>query len=111
MKGYKGQIFVMSILILSSVMVVGMLLITAFARDIRQATESSESVRAFYAADSGIEWELYKTFVNEKASGPSIEGANISTKNLLINGGTEEKSIKSIGICGKVKRGMEMYFE
>lgn len=88
-----------------------MLLITAFARDIRQATQSGDSVKAFYAADSGVEWELYRTFLNEAAGKPTIKGATISTQNLLMEPGSVEKSIKAIGSFGKVKRGMEIYFE
>lgn len=111
MKRFKGQIFIMSIVVLSSVMMVGLLLITAFTKGLRQANQSTDSLKAFYAADSGLEWELYKTFVNENVNKPTIERATIDTFNSFLSPSARFNSIKAVGEYGEVRRGLELYFE
>ncbi len=65
-KKSKGQVFLLSILLLSAVLVMGMTLIIISTRDLKLAYQSSESTKALYAADSEMERLLYWTLVLEK---------------------------------------------
>jgi hypothetical protein len=116
MKKPKGQIFLMSILILSVVLTAGMVLMAIFIKDLKQSTETSASAKAFYAADSAMEWQLYKTFVNPDAPSPLQpfeNGASCCSIGLVkntYNEATGSRSIQTIGVVGNVRRGIEVNF-
>lgn len=61
----KGQVFLLSIMLLAAVSVMGVILITVFTQDLKLAYESSESTKALYAADSDMERLLYWELVEE----------------------------------------------
>jgi hypothetical protein len=104
----KGQIFLMSLLILSAVLILGLTLIIIFTRDLRQAIETPESIKAFYAADSAMEWQLYNTFNDPDVSSPQMRNrTSYEFKNEYEANG----SIKTIGISKNVRRGIEVYFK
>ena len=100
----------MSILILSVVLTAGMVLMAIFIRDLKQSTETSTSVKAFYAADSAMEWQLYNTFNDPKVyepTGPSMtNNTSFEWKNYYETTGT----IQTIGIAGNTRRGIEINF-
>jgi len=76
-KKFKGQVFLLSILLLSSILVMGITLIIISTRDLKLAYQSSESTKALYAADSEMERLLYWTLVMEKkGSEPVVEMKN-----------------------------------
>ena len=107
MKKLKGQIFLMSILILSVVLTAGMVLMAIFVRDLKQSTETSASVKAFYAADSAMEWQLYNTLSGSTAVSPVMtNGTSFDYKNDYSVTG----KIQTIGIAGNVRRGIEANF-
>lgn len=116
MKKSKGQIFLMSILILSVVLTAGMVLMAIFIKDLKQSTETSTSVKAFYAADSAMEWQLYKTFVDSSVSSPLQpfeNGASCCSNDLVnntYNEATGSGNIQTIGVAGNVRRGIEINF-
>lgn len=116
MKKPKGQIFLMSILILSVVLTAGMVLMAIFIRDLKQSTETSASVKAFYAADSAMEWQLYQTFVDSNVASPVQpfeNGASCCSLDLVkntYNKNTGEGNIQTIGIAGNTRRGIEINF-
>ncbi len=58
----KGQTFLITVLILSSVVLVSLNWGTISVLKMRGATGASDSVKAFYAADSGIECYLFNLF-------------------------------------------------
>ena len=66
----KGQIFLMSVLILSAVIAMGILLIGTYTRDLRLAYQTGQSGKAFYASDAAMEWQMYKVFAENEISGP-----------------------------------------
>lgn len=66
----KGQIFLMSVLILSAVIAMGILLIGTYTRDLRLAYQTGQSGKAFYASDAAMEWQMYKVFAETEISGP-----------------------------------------
>jgi hypothetical protein len=124
MKKPKGQIFLMSILILSVVLTAGMVLIAIFIRDLKQSTETSASVKAFYAADSAMEWQLYNTFNDPDlysselySSHLSDSGFSLSQQIMTNETHFEWKNdyeitgmIQTIGITGNTRRGIEINF-
>jgi len=72
---------------------------------IRQASDVTNSTKAIFAADSGVEWELYRMFVNPAYQKPEMSnGATIST---TVNG---TSSIISVGSSQKASRAFEITF-
>lgn len=106
MKKPKGQIFLMSILILSVVLTAGMVLMAIFIRDLKQSTETSTSVKAFYAADSAMEWQLYNSFNPDLSQPTMTNDTSFGWKNYYETTGT----IQTIGIAGNTRRGIEINF-
>ena len=108
-KRNKGQIFLMSLLLLSAVLILALILLSTFTRDLRQAIETPESIKAFYAADACMEWQLYNTFnspdIDEK---PTMKNDTYCEyQNTFETNGM----IKTVGISKKIKRGIEIRFE
>jgi len=103
----KGQIFLMSILVLSVVLIAGLLLMTIFTKDLRRALETSHSVEAFYAADSAMEWQLYNTLRGSIISGPSMTN---NTSFDCQNNYSTLGNIQCIGIASNIRRGIEVNF-
>ena len=67
----KGQVMLITVLVLSGTIlgataIAGLLMLY----QIRQSTDIVNSTKAIYAADSGIEWQLYKFF---KAPDPDAQ--------------------------------------
>jgi hypothetical protein len=124
MKKLKGQIFLMSMLILSVVLTAGMVLMAIFIKDLKQSTETSLSVKAFYAADSAMEWQLYNTFNDPDlyssehySSNLSDSGLSVSEQIMTNNTHFEWKNdyettgiIQTIGYAGNTKRGIKIDF-
>jgi len=103
----SGQIFLMSILILGAVMASALFLMAIFIKDFRQSVETSESVKAFYAADSAMEWQIYNSLNDPDASAPVMMNNTIYSYQ---NNFDESKNIKTIGVSKKVRRGLEVNF-
>jgi len=103
----SGQIFLMSILVLGGVMASALFLMSIFIKDFRQSIETSESVKAFYAADSAMEWLIYNGLNDPDASEPVM--MNNTTYSYQDNY-SESRNIKTIGISKRVKRGLEVNF-
>lgn len=98
---------------------------------IRQTTDAVNSAKAIYAADSGIEWRLYRFFkIDGWACNPDCDGAgtppdclppemaNISspaeplnTSCVTMEGAATTTVIKSTGISGKSSRAFEIILE
>lgn len=60
MKKQKGSILIFAVLILGSILTIALTLGAIFIPKIRLITEAGEgSVKAIFAADSGLEWCIY----------------------------------------------------
>jgi len=107
----------MSILVLSVVLTAGLVLMAIFIKDLKQATETSASVKALYAADSAMEWQLYSTFVTATSSSPNglfTNGASCCSSDLINNQYHEDTAtgfIQTIGVAGNTRRGLEVNFK
>ena len=67
-------------------------------QEIRQATNATDSMKAIFAADTGIEWELYKRFVDKRYALPTMtNGAEFETA-------SSTNFIKSIGYADSRRR-------
>lgn len=103
----SGQVFLLSLLILSAVMISALFLMSIFIKDIRQTTETSESVKAFYAADTAVEWQIYNTLNDPDIERPVM---NNSTDFEWQNDYSTTGNIKAAGSSKNVKRGLEVHF-
>lgn len=108
----SGQIFLMSILILSAVMTSALFLMSIFIKDFRQSIETSESVKAFYAADSAMEWQIYNALNDPYAEPPVMSNLTSSPNDYDFNNDNfpTTHSIKTTGVSKKVRRGLEVTF-
>lgn len=94
---------------------------------VRQATQVKYSTQAIYAADAGLEWELYRyyqdalgqappTFINgaalETCSFNDVDGSGVNTGKCT-NAADPELSMRSVGKAGgarEVRRAFELLF-
>lgn len=114
----KGQIFLLSMLVLSTVLTASVLLSSIFIRDIKLSMGITNSVQAFYIADSVAEAQLYKKFKNIDLT-PSFTETFLKDINYNYNFFTSVDSncsvgvtecIKAVGEVGQVSRGLEIGF-
>ncbi len=61
-------VIILSGTILAATAIAGLLTL----QGLRQAANAGESVRALYAADTGIEWGLYRNFKNASSTKPVL---------------------------------------
>lgn len=117
-----GQVMLITVLVLSGTIlaataVAGLLMLY----QIRQSSDIVNSTKAVYAADSGIEWRLYKFFkVDGQKCNPDdsnflppalANGATFQvTCDSQVAGGTESVTMKSKGISAKNARAFEVNF-
>lgn len=90
----KGQIMLLTVLLLGASMflastIAGYLLLLR----IRQSSDTANSAKAIYAAESGIEWDLYRRFKNSARPAPVFE--NGASLNVVRDGSSTTKSIGS----------------
>ncbi|MEK7568471.1 MAG: hypothetical protein AAB498_02495 [Patescibacteria group bacterium] len=99
----NGQVMILTVLVMGGVILSASAIIgyLTFSK-LRQAGDFSKSAKAIFAADAGIEWELYKYF--RDATYPKPVFNNNSDFDSVNNGVT----IKSIGSHINVLRAFEM---
>ncbi len=117
----KGQVFLLSIMLLAAVSVMGITLITVFTQDLKLASQSSESVKALYAADSEMERLLYWGLVKEKQGDqPSLSmdnGTSFRGDSTHFSFSTEGSYLATVGYNNddpnkaSVARGMRIDFQ
>ncbi len=71
---HDGQLMLLSVLLLSAILSIALFLTMSFVTNMRQARLVTDSVKAFYAADAGVELSLYRYFKN--ANEPTMEMQN-----------------------------------
>lgn len=96
-------VLVLSGTVLAVTTVAGVLMIY----QIRQTGNVTDSARAIFAADTGLEWERYKKFKNPDYPKPIFENQTDVETSITDNG----NAIKSIGISGNVRRAFELRFQ
>lgn len=105
----RGQVMLLTVMLLSGTVlgatsIAGLLTVY----QLRQSSNAADSMRALYAADTGVEWELYKNSKDASYPKPILSnGAEFETK---ISAGL---SIKSSGFSDsnhRVARAFEVRF-
>ena len=101
-KTTTGQVIILTVLILggsilSASTIAGYLILLK----IRTASDIINSTKAIFAADTGIEWELYKYFKDSTPRPTFSNGADFTSSATSSNEGTV---IKSIGHSGNSYR-------
>jgi len=98
----KGNAILYAVLMVTLMLGMTIVLSAVFISKIKAATESSYSLKAIYAADSGLEGRLYQKRVDAEASLPSMSNETIFT----VYDGTS--TIRSVGEYKGVKRALEI---
>lgn len=101
--GNVGQVMLLTVLILGS-MVLSASTIAGYlmALKIRASSDIANSAKAIFAADTGIEWELYKQFKNPDYPKPLL------SNNADFVSSNDGQNIKSIGQAGNSSRAFEI---
>ncbi|KKU09881.1 MAG: hypothetical protein UX61_C0006G0009 [Parcubacteria group bacterium GW2011_GWA2_46_7] len=66
----NGQIMIIVVMVMTSVFVTASLLSSILVRDMKSLRIVFDANRAFYAADSGVEWRMYEIMRNATTTGP-----------------------------------------
>ncbi|MDO8676381.1 MAG: hypothetical protein Q7K16_01890 [Candidatus Azambacteria bacterium] len=107
-KNQSGIALVLTVVISSIVLLIAGLIANIVATQIKLASDIGDSTIAIYAADSGIEWQLYQIRKGASVLSPIMSnGASIST---TVTGSFPNFTIKSLGSYGLVKRQLEVNF-
>lgn len=108
-KNQRGQVMLLTVVLLSGTVLGSTTIAGLLMRyQIRQATLATDSLRAIFAADTGIEWEFYKATKDSGYRKPVFEnGAEFVTK-------SDGLTVKSTGYADatrKVARALEASFD
>ncbi len=106
LKTYQdGQAMILTVLIVGA-SILGASTIAGYLMTlkIRQSTDTINSTKAIFAADAGIEWELYRKF--KDAEYPKPQFTNDADFTTFV----EETKIKSRGNAGNSYRAFEVHF-
>jgi len=104
----KGIVLLLTIIIISIVLLVAALIADIVVTQLKLAGDINDSTVAIYAADSGVEWQIYQVRKGVSVPVPAMSnGALIST---TIIGSYPSFTIRSLGSYGLVKRQLEVNF-
>lgn len=104
MKNAKGQVMLLTILIVSGTILgattlAGLLMVY----QTRQATNFGQSLQALFAADTGLEWQLYRKFQKadypEPVFSPEVNASFVTRYNA-------SSSLESVGCAGALMDGV-----
>ncbi len=107
-KREKGIALLLTIIILSATMLTATLVAAIVIIQLKLSSDINNSTIAIYAADSGIEWQLYQ--IRNGASVPAPNMSNGATISTTVIGNYPNFTIKSLGSYGLVKRQLEVNF-
>ncbi|MBI4919734.1 hypothetical protein HY838_00300 [Candidatus Azambacteria bacterium] len=107
-RGEKGIALLITVVIISAVLLMVVFISNIVITQLRLAGDIADSAAAIYAADSGIEWQLYRIRKGVAVPSPSMSnGAEIST---TVTGDYPNFTIKSLGSYRLAKRQFETSF-
>lgn len=102
----QGSVLIYVLLIINLLITITFILTAIFAIKTRIAFDFPNSVAAFYAADSAIEWRIYNEFKDPDATSPTFSNGatfSITTQPGLL-------PIRAIGTFRGVSRAIEVSF-
>ncbi len=104
----NGIALLLTIIILSVVTLIAILIVNIVIVQLKLAKDIDDSQAAIYAADSGVEWQLYQTRKSASVASPMmLNGATVET---TVIGVAPNFIIKSLGSYQSVKRQFEVSF-
>ena len=118
----RGQVMLLTVLIVSGT-ILGATTIAGILtlNQIRQSTNVINSLQAVFAADTGLEWELYKLFRDSTYPKPELDKADFVTETIT---GAEQLEFRSVGCAGAkfedvstsqcprpINRSLQLFFE
>ncbi|MEK9170916.1 MAG: pilus assembly PilX N-terminal domain-containing protein [Patescibacteria group bacterium] len=107
-KREKGNALLLTMIILSAAMLIAMLIATVVVVQFKLSSDVNYSMIAVYAADSGVEWQLYQIRYGDTVPAPVMSnGASIST---TVIGDYPSFTLKSLGAYKEVVRQFEINF-
>lgn len=104
----SGIALLLTLIILSVVTLVSVFIANTVAVQLRLASDISDSNIAIYAADSGIEWQLYQIRKGASVAPPVM--SNGATFITTVIGIAPNFTIKSLGSFHNMKRQFEINF-
>ena len=104
----KGIALLLTIIIISIVLLIAALIVNVVVVQLKLAGDINNSTTAIYAADSGVEWQLYQIRSGASASAPAM--SNGATVSATVTGTSPNFTIKSLGSYRAVKRQFEVSF-
>jgi hypothetical protein len=100
-----GQVLLITVLIMMSTFALAIAIGGMVLYELRSMVNTNESVKAIYAAESGIEWGLYKTNKDPYALKPEMKnGTEFECPDTCTN------CIHCSGKAGRVNRAIEISF-
>ena len=107
-KREKGIALLLTMMILSAGTLIATLIASIVVVQFKLSSDVNNSTIAIYAADSGVEWQLYQIRNGAAVPVPAMSnGATIST---VVTGSSPNFTIKSLGAYKEVKRQFEVNF-
>lgn len=107
-KNQSGIALLLTVVILSIVTLIAVLIADIVIIQLKLAKDIGDSQAAIYAADSGVEWQLYQIRKGVSVASPvMLNGATIET---TVTGAAPNFNIKSLGSYQSVKRQFEVNF-
>jgi len=103
----RGVSLLLSVLLVSAVLASAIGITSSVIVLLQISGRVTESVAALYAADSGIEWQLYEIRIGTSSAPIMNNGA---TYNAIFTPGTPN-IIKSVGVFRRTSRGIEASFD
>ncbi|MBI4119682.1 MAG: hypothetical protein HY456_02455 [Parcubacteria group bacterium] len=113
----SGQALLLTVLVLGGILLGATVIAGILIRNqIRQSVNIAQSNQAIYAADSGLEWELYRFYKDQGYPKPSItiNGVDFETCSpvgAICSGSHPTGTIRSIGASGRSSRAFEAALE
>jgi len=106
--GQNGIALLLTVIILSIVTLIAVFIADIVIVQLKLAQDINNSQAAIYAADSGVEWQLYQIKKGVSAASPvMLNGATVVT---TVTGVAPSFTIKSLGSYQSVKRQFEVNF-
>ena len=107
-KNQSGISLLLTVAILSAVTLIAVLIVDIVIVQLKLAKDIGDSQAAIYAADSGVEWQLYQIRKGVSVASPAMSnGATVET---TVTGSAPNFTIKSLGSFKEVKRQFEVTF-
>lgn len=104
----SGIALLLTVIILSIVTLIAVSIANTVIVQLKLVGDMNDSKVAIYAADSGVEWQLYQLRMGDSVASPVMSnGAIIET---TVTGTAPNFTIKSLGSYKSVKRQLEVSF-